>query len=298
MIDPRHEESACLYVLDLLEGAELAEFEAALARDPALGQHVRELREAAAALAHTPRPAVPPPEVKQCILSRCSRASTPPASAPNRILSFPALIPWALAACLALCAAWTGSLYLTARSENAMLRDSQRLADLELRSARTQFDSERIVDQREIAETRQQLADAAKDLSNSSRQVADLNQKLKVEADMAQYKITTLDSTPDHAPQAVAVVVWCPSMQEGVLAVKKLPDLPAGKDYQLWVIDPAKGPVDAGVFAIDAATGEAHVTFKTRQPIKSIAKFAVSMEQKGGSPTPHDVVLLSSSDSL
>ena len=35
MIDERHEELAALYAFDLLEGAELASFETALAADPA-----------------------------------------------------------------------------------------------------------------------------------------------------------------------------------------------------------------------------------------------------------------------
>ena len=43
MIDERHEELASLYALDLLEGAERAQFETALARDPELQALVREL---------------------------------------------------------------------------------------------------------------------------------------------------------------------------------------------------------------------------------------------------------------
>ncbi len=60
MIDERQEELAALAALGLLEGAEKAEVEAALARNPALARHGDELREAAASLAHTCRGCPPP----------------------------------------------------------------------------------------------------------------------------------------------------------------------------------------------------------------------------------------------
>jgi anti-sigma-K factor RskA len=60
MIDERQEELASLYALDLLDGAERAQFETALVQDPELQRLVQELREAGSALAHT-APAPPPP---------------------------------------------------------------------------------------------------------------------------------------------------------------------------------------------------------------------------------------------
>ena len=65
MIDERHEELASLYAFDLLEGAELAQFEAALARDPELQALVRELRQTSTTLAYTAPSQVPPPALKQ-----------------------------------------------------------------------------------------------------------------------------------------------------------------------------------------------------------------------------------------
>ena len=265
MIDERQEELASLDALGLLEGAERAEFEQALARDPDLQRRVRELREAAAVLAHTAPSAEPPATLRDRVL-----ASASPKTAP--ILPFPAMLAWAAAACFALAAAWLGQRYLNTRSAYIMLRDQQALADLELRSARNQLEAERIV---------------------NGRQLADLNQKLKVEGDLAQYKIAALASMLGNSPQALAVAVWCPSMQEGVLAVSKLPALAPDQDYQLWVIDSHyASPVNAGVFAINPATGGAHVTFRTGQPVNAIAKFAVSRERKGGAPTPQGPIVL------
>ena len=66
-------------------------------------------------------------------------------------------------------------------------------------------------------------------------------------------------------------------------AIEHLPPLAPDQDYQLWLIDPQYPiPVDGGVFTVDPATGEARVTFKADKPVKSVAKFAVSLERKGG----------------
>jgi RNA polymerase sigma factor (sigma-70 family) len=64
MIDDRQEELASLYALDLLEGAEKAEFQGMLARDPALRRQVDELRAAASELARLAPQAEPPPELR------------------------------------------------------------------------------------------------------------------------------------------------------------------------------------------------------------------------------------------
>jgi anti-sigma-K factor RskA len=86
-----------------------------------------------------------------------------------------------------------------------------------------------------------------------------------------------------NSPQALAVAVWNPKTQEGVLSVAKLPALASDKDYQLWLIDPAyPAPVDGGVFTVNPATGDARINFKPNQRVNNAAKFAVSLERKGG----------------
>ncbi|HEX3729105.1 MAG TPA: anti-sigma factor [Opitutaceae bacterium] len=309
MIDERHEEFASLYAFGLLEGAELAAFEAELVRDAELRRYVAELRETAAALAHAAPPATPPPALRARVLA--SAAGQPAA----RVLSFPALIPWALAASLAVAATGASSLYLSKRSENTLLRGQQRLAQIEVASVRNQLEADRIVHQRELADARQglaaagrQLADSQKQMGemrgatdqlrrqveNASRQVAALDQKLKSETDLAKYKIAALVSMLGNSPQAMAVAVWNPMEQQGMLKVSKLPMPAAGKDYQLWVFDPQYGsqPVNAGIFQMDPATGEAHVKFTASEKIMTPAKFAVSLEQKGGMPSPHGPIVL------
>jgi anti-sigma-K factor RskA len=316
MIDERHEELAALYAFDLLEGAEKSAFEADLSRDAALRKLVDELRESSAALAHTAPAVTPPPELKARLLAEIEARSKPAAT--GKVIAFPSWIPWAAAACFALVAGWIGQLYLTSRSETASVRDQLALTELTLRDARQQLEAERIVStqqigglNRDVAEKARQLADAAQKIAAGERllaeatrnatasegrlaateqslgamrtQLADLGQRLKAQGDLANLKITTLASMLGNSSSALAVAVWSPESQEGVLKVEKLPALAADKDYQLWVVDPQyPDPVDGGVFTVDPKTGEARVPFKSKQPLKAIQAYAITLEKKGG----------------
>jgi anti-sigma-K factor RskA len=281
MIDERHEELAALAALDLLDPADQAALDTAVAANPELGRLVRELREAAAALAHAAPSVEPPPDLRERVLAEARAERTARRSS---TLTFPFMIPWAVAACLAAAAALMGRLYVASRSEAAFLRDSQTLASLELRAARAQLEAERIVNQRELTDTRHELADAGGRIADLGRQVSSLDQKLKSSDSLSQYKVTTLASMLGGSSRAIAVAVWCPSMQEGILAISNLPPVPSGKDYQLWVVPPGSpSPVSGGIFTVDSSRGTTRVIFRTAQPIDSIAKFAVSMERKGGS---------------
>lgn len=312
MTDERHEELAALYAFDLLEGAELASFETALAADPTLRALVRELRASSASLAHLAPAAEPPAALKARILATiAARTAAEPDDEADNVLRpsaslFRTLLPWAAAACFALTAAWLGQLYLSARSEVGLLRDTQALSDLSLKSTLNQLEAERILARRQIAdsekllvETRGQLAtagqridtlsgataDLGRQLGDSKQRIAALTDQLKVQGDLATLKITALASLLKNSPQALAVAVWDPTKQEGVLKVEKLPALAADQDYQLWVVDPQyPNPVDGGVFTVDPQTGEARLQFTGKQPVKAINAFAVTLERKGGVP--------------
>lgn len=330
MIDERHEELAALHALDLLEGAERAQFEAALARDPALQQLVRELQAASAELAHL-APATPlPAELKARVLASIEQ-SPAASSTPGVVIRppssvFRSLLPWAAAACLALTAAWFGRLYVMTRAENALLGQKEALADIALQNARQQLEAERILSRRQAEDLGQQLTRATGELNNSVTQLADarnrlaerdaqlatqsqridalagasaeigrqlgeakeqvakLTAEMKTQGDIANLKITTLASMLDNSPQALAVAVWDPTKQGGLLKVQKLPALATDQDYQLWVVDAAdpNTPVDGGVFTVDPVTGEASISFRPKRAVSSAAAFAITRERKGG----------------
>jgi anti-sigma-K factor RskA len=273
MIDDHQEELASLHALGLLEGAELDQFLAALAKNPELQRRVAELRVAATAMAHVAPEAEPPASLKARILA--SADARRPVAPAGKVVAFPSWVPWAVAACLAAAVAWTARQYAAERDANAALAKQERIA------------------QEALEETRGQLDEARRLVTESSRQVAELATKLKDEGDLAHFKIATLASMLGNTPAAVAVAVWDPSRAQGVLSVSKLPSAAAEKDYQLWVIDKQyPSPVSAGVFVVDPISGEAHIVFKAAKPVGSIAKFAVSLEPKGGSQTPEGPIVL------
>jgi anti-sigma-K factor RskA len=280
MIDENLEELAALHAFDLLEGEDRERFVAELAGNPELRRLVADLRLSATALAHAAPDAEPPAELKARVLASASalKPRTPAThdfSPAGNLIPFRSWIPWLAAACIAAVAAWSESRFAQAESENSALREQKRVAQLALE------------------QTSAKLDDARKLLTESGRKIAELNADLKAEGDLAHFKIATLASMLGNSPAALAVAVWDPTREEGVLAVSKLPALASEKDYQLWVIDKQyPSPVSGGVFVVDPATGQAHIVFRADKPVHSIAKFAVSLERKGGAPSPQGPIVL------
>jgi anti-sigma-K factor RskA len=276
MIDDRQEELASLHAFGLLEGPELERFLSEVGGNPELKARLAELRMAATALAHAAPEATPPEELKARVLaSAAKRSAQGIAPSRARAIPFPSWTPWLAAACLGIAALWSQRLYVAAQAENSRLGEQHRVALASLEQVRGQ------------------LEDAKRLVTEYSRQVAELSTKLKDEGDIAHFKIATLASMLGNSPAALAVAVWDSAREQGVLEVSKLPALATEKDYQLWVIDSQyASPVSAGVFVVDPVSGEAHIVFKADKPVRSIAKFAVSLERKGGSPKPEGPIVL------
>ena len=357
MIDEHHEELASLYAFDLLEGADLVQFETALAQQPELQALVRELRTTSSKLAFASA-TTPPVALKERVLASVSGSSQHVARGANVIrpsLSVWNVVSWAAAVCFAVGALWLGQRLIDTRSEVAAFRDRNAQLDAALKNVQQELQAERnlkaqqlqaaqqqlgelttrLADARAqlterdrlISEGRTQLADRERQIGDRERQIAEartqlgrqeqqveaLNQRLEArtlaaaeierqlgdtklqvakltaelesQVDLANLKITALASMLKNSPQALAVAVWDPKKQEGMLNVQSLPPLTANQDYQLWVVDPQyPNPVDAGVFSVEPTSGKARLQFKTKQPVSAINAFAVTRERKGGVP--------------
>ncbi|MEO6883059.1 MAG: anti-sigma factor [Bacteroidia bacterium] len=81
------------------------------------------------------------------------------------------------------------------------------------------------------------------------------------------------------APQAMATIYWNPISQTVAIDVNNLPMPPSDKQYQLWAIVDGK-PVSEGVFEMG------NKTVQMMQKVSNAQAFAVTLEKKGGSPTP------------
>jgi hypothetical protein len=139
-----------------------------------------------------------------------------------------------------------------------------------------------------IATLETDLRDANIRAAASERQVVDA----QTAAAGAQTAIAVL-SAPDVArvdlagqqvaPSASARAFW--SRSRGlVFTGTNLPQLPAGRTYQLWVVT-AQAPLSAGLLKPDSQGG-ASGTFATPIDIPTPVAMAVTIEPEGGVPAP------------
>jgi len=87
------------------------------------------------------------------------------------------------------------------------------------------------------------------------------------------------------APKSSANIYWDSTSSNVFLIVKNMPKLPSDQQYQLWALIADKEgkpqPKDLGVF--DATDDKVILKMKNTQKAQA---FAITIEQKGGSPSP------------
>lgn len=139
-----------------------------------------------------------------------------------------------------------------------------------------------------------QLADATLRLATTEADMRDARVRLvRAQAEtavLAAPDLTRVDlAGQPAAPEAVARAFW--SRAHGlVLTATRLPDLPRGRTYQVWVLTDG-APISAGLFAPDAE-GRATAVFDTPVALPQPTGMAVSVEPEGGVPAPTgDIVL-------
>lgn len=86
----------------------------------------------------------------------------------------------------------------------------------------------------------------------------------------------------DKAPQGELLVFWNARTRQVAVEVRSLPSLGPNQQYQLWSLVGGK-PIDAGVF--DAGNAERTLQ-RLNRAIDRADAFAVTVEKRGGSPSP------------
>jgi anti-sigma-K factor RskA len=110
---------------------------------------------------------------------------------------------------------------------------------------------------------------------NEVIQKANFENKLAV-VENSQFKHILLKGS-EAAPNAKASIYFNATSQEVYLTSMNMPELPAGKQYQLWAIIDGK-PVDAGMISNSDSIGKMKLS-------PNAAAFAISIENIGGSTT-------------
>ena len=108
-----------------------------------------------------------------------------------------------------------------------------------------------------------------------------------------QAKKVALHQAPQASPPPDGRVVYAARTGKLLLTASNLKPLPAGKVYELWILQPGgKAPLPAGTFAPDNS-GYATMILADAPEGVTAQGFAVPMENAGGSQTPTLPILLS-----
>jgi anti-sigma-K factor RskA len=86
------------------------------------------------------------------------------------------------------------------------------------------------------------------------------------------------------APDATGVIVISKNGEHGTLVVDRLPQLPTGQQYQLWLIKDGQR-TDGGVFYVDPS-GYGALWVGAPEPLIAYTGYGVTIEPEGGSPGP------------
>jgi anti-sigma-K factor RskA len=106
-------------------------------------------------------------------------------------------------------------------------------------------------------------------------------------------KRVALHPAPVAAPPPEGRVVYEPTSGKLLLIASNLNPLPAGKTYELWILQPGgKNPLPAGTFAPDSS-GNASVVLAQAPADLTVQGFGVTIENAGGSSTPTLPIVLS-----
>lgn len=104
-----------------------------------------------------------------------------------------------------------------------------------------------------------------------------------LEAQRSAFSMVRLEAT-DAAPQANGVVILSADGRTAALIVNGLPQLDAGQQYQLWLIE-GEQRASGAVFSVSDAGG-ASLPVQALNKTQSLTGFGITIEPFGGSPGP------------
>jgi anti-sigma-K factor RskA len=108
-----------------------------------------------------------------------------------------------------------------------------------------------------------------------------------------QEKRVALHPGPVTAPPPEGRVVYAARTGKLLMTASNLHALPAGKTYELWILQPGgKAPLPAGTFEPDSS-GSATLILASEPSGLAVAGFGVTIENAGGSQTPTLPIILS-----
>lgn len=141
------------------------------------------------------------------------------------------------------------------------------------------FYSELNATEKKMAANFQKVEALNKQIDKTKDSLNQIQADLNLIADPTTIKIA-LAGVPT-SKESRATVFWNQSKKQVILTGIDLPKSPQDKQYQLWALVDGV-PVDAGVF--DSKSSSDLISMKAIQQSQA---FAITLEPKGGSPSPH-----------
>lgn len=135
---------------------------------------------------------------------------------------------------------------------------------------------------------RQQLQYVKADLERVQAENQELARVMDV-VGSPRLRVIALGGQP-AAPGSEGRVLWSPDAKKAVFYASGLAPPPAGKDYQLWVIEGAT-PRSEGVFPVDSKGTAQHVLPEVPDR-GNVGAFAVTLEPAGGLAQPSGPMIL------
>jgi anti-sigma-K factor RskA len=127
------------------------------------------------------------------------------------------------------------------------------------------------------------------ELARTRGRVAELSSTLELVSSPATRRIALAGL--GSAPNAGATTLIDPARGTALFTARGLPAPPPGRTYQLWYITAERGPVSAGVFALDP-DGRAELAVAGVPAPEAIQAWAVTVEPEGGVPQPTGEMVL------
>ncbi|WP_083857394.1 anti-sigma factor [Caldilinea aerophila] len=283
------------YVLGALEADEMAAIEEYLQRHRLLEERLHMLRESTAQLALAAPVAAPPPRVKEALMARVRRETSPlPQTAvePERRKPVNPLLRHALAG------------QKPARPSSSPFKASAPSAPPIASGRRFNFGwvaaamiaavmvlaimLTNALYQNRLETLQQEIALRDKRLEEMNRQIEVLEQQfLGAQNQLAAFtqpdRVIPLTGT-EAAPEVRGV--FFQKNRSGVLLVQGLQPLPPSQTYQLWLIPPEGTPISAGLLGREGVTTDSVRTVAIPQEAEDFAAVGISIEPEGGSSSP------------
>jgi hypothetical protein len=179
--------------------------------------------------------------------------------------SIPKIASWVAIVALALLSGAFGLRWASAKREAEMVRREVELAELETRNLQQRLEAERILAQRQM-------------------------ESLSTTGDLTLLRLAKL-TPPNDDTRLVALGVWNPATQHGLLVVEQLPPPAAEQLYHVWVVDASSGhSVRAGTFTTSGG-GAVRVDLQPVQPVTQALELRITSEKASGVSRPRGAVI-------